>query len=140
MIDLHLALLRSTAVGWGSGTAGRHHGAGDRHYPEPVLWFTVWAILVVGTLVGAFFLLRHVYRSAKGLLRAFEEAADTFSTLADRAEALADSATTPAPVDLLDPGPARARLAEVRTARMRRRARRSETHAAAYRRWQSFAR
>ena len=32
-----------------------------------MLWFTVWTVLVLGTLAGAFFLLRDLYRKGKAL-------------------------------------------------------------------------
>jgi hypothetical protein len=105
-----------------------------------VLWFTVWSLLVIGTLAGAFFLLRGVYRSAKALLVELERLTDALDRIAERSEALATSVTTPAPVDLLDPEPARARLAEARLATLRRRARRADRHAEVYARWQAFAR
>lgn len=107
-----------------------------------MLWFTVWALLVVGTLVGAFFLLRHVYRSARALLDELERATEVLAHLTERAEELSAEGlgSAPAPVDLLDPEPARARLADARARRMLRRVRRSERHEAAFRRWEAFTR
>jgi len=105
-----------------------------------VLWFTVWSVLVVGTLVGAFFLGRSLYRAARDLLAELERLTDALDTLAERSEALAASATTPAPVDLMDPEPVRARLVEARLARLRRRARKADRHAETYRSWQALSR
>lgn len=105
-----------------------------------MLWFTVWALLVLGTLAGGFFLGRRVYRAAMGLLAELERAAGVFDDLAERSEQLAAAVTRPAPVDLLDPEPARARLAEARLATLRRRARKADRHAATYERWRSFVR
>jgi hypothetical protein len=105
-----------------------------------VLWFTVWSLLVIGTLVGAFFLVREVYRSAKALLVELERLTDALDRIAERSEALVATATTPAPVDLLDPEPARARLAQARLATLRRRARKADRHTETYRRWQAFTR
>lgn len=105
-----------------------------------MLWFTVWSLLVIGTLVGAFFLVREVYRSAKALLAELERLTDVLDRIAERSEALVATATTPAPVDLLDPEPARARLAGARLATARRRARKSDRHEEVYRRWQAFTR
>lgn len=106
-----------------------------------MLWFAVWFVLVVGTLVGAFFLARSLWRSAKALLAELERLGDVLDRLAERADALAATAgTTPAPVVLDDPAPARARLAAAQLARAARRARRAERHEAAYRRWWSFVR
>lgn len=112
----------------------------ERHYPGRVLWFTVWTVLVIATVVGAFFLLRDLYRKGKALAVELERAADVFDAVADRAEALQAAATQPAPVELLDPEPARLRMAEAHLRRLARRLRRQERHASAYARWQSFAR
>lgn len=105
-----------------------------------MLWFTVWSVLVVGPLVGAFFLGRSLYRAARDLLAELERVTDALDRLTERSEALATAATTPAPVDLMDPEPARARLAQARLAAFRRRERRADRHAQTYRRWQSFVR
>lgn len=108
-----------------------------------MLWFTVWTLLVVGTLVGAFFLGRHLYRSARALIAELGRAADVFSQVADRAEELADAARDRSPltpVDLSDPEPARARRADAAVATHRRRQTRAARHEAAYERWRSFSR
>jgi hypothetical protein len=105
-----------------------------------VLWFTVWTVLVVGTVAGGFLLDREVYRSGRRLVDELDRASATFDTLSQRVEALAGTWSTPAPVDLLDPGPARERMAQVRARQAARRARRAERHARTYRRWQSFVR
>ncbi|MBX9247162.1 hypothetical protein ICW40_20425, partial [Actinotalea ferrariae] len=73
-----------------------------------MLWFSVWTLLVVGTLVGAFFLLRRLYRSGKALVVELGRASDVLAQVAERAEQL-EGLTTPAPVDLHDVGAARAR-------------------------------
>lgn len=105
-----------------------------------MLWFTVWSVLVVGTLLGAFLLGRSLYRAARDLLAELERVTDALDGLSERSEALAATATMPAPVDLMDPEPARARLAQARLATFRRRERRADRHARTYRRWQSFVR
>lgn len=108
-----------------------------------MLWFTVWSVLVVGTVVGAFLLLRHLYRSGKALLVEVDRAAELLDTLSTRADELADvvaAAHPVAPVDLRDPTGARARHAQAAEATARRRARRDERRAATYRRWLSFSR
>ena len=102
--------------------------------------FTVWSVLVVGTLVGAFFLGRSLYRAGRELLAEFERVTDALDRLTERSAALAAAATTPAPVDLMDPEPARARLAQARLAAFRRRERRADRHAQTYRRWQALSR
>ena len=53
-----------------------------------MLWFSVWFVLVVGTLVGAFVLGRRLWRSARGLLRELENA----SALLERLDALQEEA------------------------------------------------
>lgn len=105
-----------------------------------MLWFSVWTVLVLGTGVGGFFLLRRLYRSARSLLAELEHAADALAVLGERAEELARAGVgaEPVPVDLLDPGPARERLESARGARLLRRIRRSDRHAEVYRRWEAF--
>ena len=108
-----------------------------------MLWFAVWTVLVVGTLVGAFFLLRRLYRQAKALLAELSRAADVLGQVADRASELAEASaalSTPAPVDLVDAGPARARRAETALATERRRDARAARHEQAFRRWQALSR
>lgn len=108
-----------------------------------MLWFTVWSVLVLGTVVGAFFLLRHVYRSGKALLVAVGRAGELLDRLSDRVDELAEvvaAARPVAPVDLRDPAAARARRAAAAEATARRRARRDDRRAATYRRWRSFSR
>lgn len=107
-----------------------------------MLWFTVWTLLVLGSLVGAFFLLRHLYRAAKGLLHEVERASQTMAAVADRAAELEDAARRlhpVAPVDLADPEPARQRRAVAAVATARRRAERTARHELVYRRWRSFS-
>ncbi len=107
-----------------------------------MLWFAVWTVLVVGTLVGAFFVLRHVYRSARALLAELERASEVLGEVAERAEeraAAAQAALALAPVDLVDPEPARRRRAESALATERRRAARAERHRAAHRRWRAYS-
>ena len=104
-----------------------------------MLWFTVWTLLVLGTCVGAFFLGRDLYRSARALAHELERAADLVAATAEAAEARV-VVTQPDPVDLVDPGPARLRMAEARLRRLARRLRRDERHARTYERWQAFVR
>lgn len=105
-----------------------------------MLWLVLWTFLVVGTIVGAFFLLRSVFRSGKALVHELERAADVLGAVADRAEALQANATQPAPVELLDPEPARLRMAQRRLRHLARRRRRDERHARTQARWQSLVR
>lgn len=108
-----------------------------------MLWFTVWTVLVVGTLVGAFFLLRRVYRQGRDLVVELERAADVMGQVLDRAEELTEAASAQhplAPVDLSDPAPARARREAALVARARRRAARAERDERTYARWRAFSR
>lgn len=80
-----------------------------------MLWFSVWFVLVVGTLLGAFLLGRRLWRSGRDLLHELEKA----SELLARLETLQEEAQRrfPAPVPptpSLDPGlEARARFSAV---------------------------
>lgn len=106
-----------------------------------MLWFSVWFLLVAGSLAGGFFLLRHVYRSAKALLAALEDLSDAVERLDRQVSALADTiGTSPAPVELEDPAPARARVLAARRLKVARRLRRADRHEDAYRRWWAFVR
>lgn len=105
-----------------------------------MLWFTVWTLLVLGTLAGAFFLGRDLYRKGKRLLAELDRASQVFAEVAERSEerAAALPLTTPVPVDLTDPEPARARRVLGAEATARRRAARQARHETAYARWRSF--
>jgi hypothetical protein len=108
-----------------------------------VLWFTVWALLVVGTLVGAWFLGRRVYRSGKALAHELERAAEVLAQVSQRADELAAAAaerSVPAPVELVDPAPARARREVTAAVARRRRDARAARHERVYERWLSFSR
>lgn len=95
-----------------------------------MLWFSVWLVLVLLTLGGAFLLGRRLWRSAKALLAEVEAAAAVTERLAELQVELAERYPTPAsPRPDIDAGPGeRARFQEVRDAhrwavRRRRRAR-----------------
>lgn len=105
-----------------------------------MLWFTVWTVLVLGTLAGAFVLLRQLYRAARRLLGELERSSEAFAAASDRAaeREAALRLTEPAPVDLSDPAPARARRALALQARERRRAARAARHEAVHARWRAF--
>lgn len=107
-----------------------------------MLWFSVWTLLVVGTLIGAFFLGRYVYRSGRLLLSEVGRASELLGELADKTDALA--AAAPAhpvrAVALGDHDEARRRWDEAGTARTARRDRRRRRYQATYERWRSFSR
>ncbi|NTW38458.1 MAG: hypothetical protein HGA44_00995 [Cellulomonadaceae bacterium] len=107
-----------------------------------MLWFTVWTVLVLATLVGAFFLGRHLYRSGRALAAAVARASDVMAELAERTSELTEAAQDAvhlAPVELADPAAARARLAETAVATERRRAAKGARREATFRRWRSFS-
>ncbi len=97
-----------------------------------MLWFAVWSLLVVGTLVAAFFLARDLWRKARALLAELERASDVLGDLADRAAELtaqADAEAGPTGPDLFhDRDELRARRDRLRGERDQRRAAREARH------------
>ena len=108
----------------------------------PVLWFTVWTVLVVATLAGALWLGRDLWRKGKALLAELERAGEVVGALADRADALtAEAQAQPPHHDLLtDPEVHRARRGDLRAARAARRAERALRHADTFGRWRAYTR
>jgi hypothetical protein len=110
----------------------------------PVLWFTVWTVLVLATLAGAFWLGRDLWRKGKALLAEVERAGRVAEELAARADALtaaAQARTQAIHHDVLtDPEAARERLAVLRAARAARRAERELRHATTSTRWRAYTR
>ena len=53
-----------------------------------MLWFSVWTVLVLATLGGAFLLGRSLWRSAVALGRELSRAADVTAQLAERVDEL----------------------------------------------------
>ncbi|SKC71103.1 hypothetical protein [Krasilnikoviella flava] len=105
------------------------------------MWGWIWAGLVVGTLVGAFFLGRHLWRAGVRALREASRAGEVLGSAADRmsaavAEAEAHRADT-SPTLLDDPVLLRERVAERRRLKAERVAVRRERQAATWRRWDS---
>lgn len=104
-----------------------------------MLWATVWIVLGVGTLVGAFFLGRDVLRRGARLMAALEEAAGALELLDAKVtelEALQVEAEPYAP----DEAAARARLEELRTVREERAAARQARRAATIASWRALTR
>lgn len=102
------------------------------------MFFWLWTLLVVGTLVGAFFLGRRLWRSALGLGRELARAGEVADELARRVAELEEIAArdrpSTAPTLFDDPGPLRLRREELRAQRLARRARRVEVT----RRWRAY--
>jgi len=105
-----------------------------------VLWFSVWTLLVLATLAGAFLLGRRLWRSALALGRELSRAADVASQLADRVDELqaARGPVDTGPTLFADPEPLRARLAELRAAAAGRRAEREDRRTATRLRWAAY--
>ncbi|WP_448060734.1 hypothetical protein [Cellulomonas hominis] len=98
-----------------------------------MLWFAVWSLLVVGTLVAAFFLARDLWRKARALLAELERASGVLAAVADRAAELAEQAEAVAGADagpdlFHDRDELRARRDRLRRERNERRARREARH------------
>jgi hypothetical protein len=56
------------------------------------MWFWVWTLLIVGSLVGAFFLARYLWRSAKGLMEELGRASARLAESSERLQELSDRA------------------------------------------------
>ncbi|MCC2313029.1 hypothetical protein [Cellulomonas xiejunii] len=99
-----------------------------------MLWFTVWTVLVLATLAGAFLVGRRLWRSAVALGHELVRAGDVAEQLAQRAAALEEQARA-AHVELRpalggDADALRARVEQLRAERRERRARRRDRHRA----------
>ena len=104
-----------------------------------MLWFTVWSVLVVGTLVGAWFLARDLWRRSRALLAELARASDVLAELAERTQELADAAGSVRATTTIfdDPDELRARVAELRAAREGRVAARRDKHEATSAAWRA---
>jgi hypothetical protein len=111
-----------------------------------MLWFTVWTVLVLATLGGAFFLGRDLWRKGKALLAELEHAADLADVFAKRTEELTAAAEAAAQADdrtpdiLSDRAPHRARLAALRAEREARREARRLRHERTVLGWRAYTR
>ncbi|KRD45136.1 hypothetical protein ASE38_14200 [Cellulomonas sp. Root930] len=105
-----------------------------------MLWFTVWTVLVLATLGGAFLLGRRLWRSAVALGRELSRAAEVAAQLADRVDELQAAAGTreTGPTLFADRDLLRARLAEVRAGAAGRKVEREERRAATRLRWRAY--
>ncbi|MFI6427699.1 hypothetical protein [Promicromonospora sp. NPDC050880] len=108
------------------------------------MWFWVWALLIAGSLVGAFFLARSLWRSAKGLLEELGRASARFAESADRLQEAADQAreaasTQHAGPSLFDDVTIHyQRVNAQRAARGERREARRARHVATWQKWKHF--
>jgi hypothetical protein len=106
-----------------------------------MLWFAVWTVLVVGTLVGAFFLGRDLWRKAAALLSELGRASDALARLGDAAASAGAESLSPIQAQLFgDRAALRARFDALRQERRERVQRRAERHVTTYARWRSYSR
>jgi hypothetical protein len=105
-----------------------------------MVWFVVWAVLVIGALVFVALLLRRLWFQAVELGRQLAVASDVAARLADQVEALQAAAERePTSATLFDdPDVARARVAALREAARGRRAERAERTARTAAGWRSY--
>ena len=106
------------------------------------MWFALWSVLVVGTLVGAFLLVRRLWRSLVSLGRELARAGEVTSELADRAAELADlgaqrRASTD-PTLFADRDELRDAVRGLRRERAHRREERARRHAEVARGWRTY--
>lgn len=57
-----------------------------------MIWWLLWTVLVLGTLVGAFFLGRDLWRKGRALVAELDHAAQVMGELADATGRLAEQA------------------------------------------------
>lgn len=97
-----------------------------------MLWFTVWTVLVLGALGGAFLLGRRLWRSLVALGEELTRASDVAAQVSERAaelEALARAAqTSTGPALGADADALRERVERLRAQRRERAAARRERH------------
>ncbi|MBO3085588.1 hypothetical protein [Cellulomonas fengjieae] len=104
-----------------------------------MLWFSVWTVLVLGTVGGAFLLGRRLWRSAVALGRELSRAADVTAELADKVDRLqAAAGPRTGPTLFADRDVLRARWDAVREAAADRRVLRRERHVATRLRWTAY--
>lgn len=106
-----------------------------------MFWFTVWTLLVLVTLGGAFLLGRDLWRKGQALLAEVERAAGVAATFTERTDELTAAQAAPATHDLLtDRAEHRARLADLRATRADRREARRLRHERTVLGWRAYTR
>ncbi len=108
-----------------------------------MLWFSVWTVLVLATMVGAFAVGRDLWRKARALLDELGRASEVFGELAVQAAALADAAASLEAVraardPFADPVAARRARATIHGRRAQRRSAREERNRATTESWGRF--
>lgn len=106
------------------------------------MWFWVWTVLVVGALVGAFFLARRLWRSVRGLGRELSRASEVAARMGARADelsrALQEAQPSTAPTLFEDPVVLQERVDVLRARRVDRRADRRRRDELVWSRWRRF--
>jgi len=106
------------------------------------MWFWVWTALVVGMLVGAFFLARRLWRSVKGLGRELSRASRVAGEMGARADELsrrlAEAQPSTAPTLFDDQVELRVRVDALRERRAERREERRVRDEQVWSRWRRF--
>ena len=106
------------------------------------MWFWIWTLLVVGTLVGAFYLARRLWRSVKGLGRELSRASQVAADLSARADelsrALEEAQPSTAPTLFDDPVVLQERVDLLRAERAERRVLRRRRDEQVWSRWRRF--
>ena len=107
-----------------------------------MLWFSVWTVLVLATLTGAFFLGRRLWRSGVALAQELGRAAEVVDQLARRVEELQATAAAlrpdTGPTVLADPAEMYDRYAELRVAAAGRRVAGADRRRATRRGWKAY--
>lgn len=106
------------------------------------MWFWVWTLLVVGTLVGAAFLARDLWRRARALMAELSRAGDIAGRAAERigeaAARASETASAPMPTLFDDMTVHYERVSVQRAARAERRGVRRTRHLATWQKWKHF--
>jgi hypothetical protein len=107
------------------------------------MWFWVWTLLILGSLVGAFLLARSLWRSARGLLEELGRASARIGESSDRLQELSDrareAATQHAGPSLFDDVTIHyQRVNAQRVARATRKEARRTRHVVTWQKWKHF--
>lgn len=113
-----------------------------------MVWWVVWTVLVLGTLVGAFFLGRSLWRRGRALVAELERASDVLGELAQHATTIAEQAqeaeraarAAREAVLLPDADASRDRWARLRAEAAERREARRERDRETRRTWRAYTR
>lgn len=103
------------------------------------MWWLLWTVLAIGTLVGAFFLGRWLWRKAVELGREAARASEALARLSERADELAEESRArhpvPPPALARDPAELRADLTAAQERRDQRKDQRTQRHRLTWDEW-----